>query len=160
MEPGLSPLVGSTRKSQTVWLMSEAERISTRAYSPMVERFAGGDAEPVLAGKDFGFGGDDVFVLGDGAVGLTWTAPTMRTALRSSTRTMAKPDWAECAPCLGCCRGHGAGRCLTVMAPESMGGVVVRGGEREIDSRIVDVEMDAWSARLRARGWRSGRPWD
>lgn len=35
-EPGLSPRVGSTRKSQTDSLMSEGEMISTNAYSPMV----------------------------------------------------------------------------------------------------------------------------
>jgi hypothetical protein len=32
--PGLSSDCGSTRKSQPDWLISEAERISTSAYSP------------------------------------------------------------------------------------------------------------------------------
>ena len=65
MEPGLSPRRGSTRKSQTDWLMSDAERISTSAYSPMVSGFVGRELEPVLARHHFGFGWDHVLALGD-----------------------------------------------------------------------------------------------
>src|ERR1039458_5415178 len=35
IEPGLSPDCGSTRKSQTDWLICEAEMISIKAYSPV-----------------------------------------------------------------------------------------------------------------------------
>ena len=68
-EAGLSPRVGSTRKSQTDWLMSEGGQYLDQCVFADGQGLFRREFEPVFPGQNFNLGGDHVFALGDGAVG-------------------------------------------------------------------------------------------
>src|SRR5208337_1124057 len=97
---GLSPVRGSTRKSHTDSLMSDGEMISTSAYSPKVSFCCGVTRSHRLPGMVSTLVGMVSSSCVTVPVGPTLIAPTMRTAWRSSTRTITNPDCGECAPCL------------------------------------------------------------
>src|SRR5271157_1678115 len=96
----LSPDCGSTLKSQTDWLISDAEIISTNAYSPGVRGFCGVILSQCLPGSSWTLTRITFSSWVTAPEWLTWMAPMMRTVLRSSARTMAKLEVGECAPCL------------------------------------------------------------
>ena len=145
MEPGLSPLVGSTRKSQTVGLISVGEMISTSAYSPISSGWSGLMTQPVLARQRLALGGDHVFALRDAAV-------AVHVDRAHDPHRVAFIDFHN--------RKAGLRRVRTRRAVDRLGGggvhgdgvaqhlaVIVRSGQREIDGGIVHVQMNA---RMRA----------